>query len=194
MVGIFDCLITSLYILVTLWQKSGWNPPKNKAPTDFVGVLIISGGVEGIVWFPFAPRWRNGPLSLRKIQTSPDGSFSSTDAPNQWFSSQPAHTIKKPTIRSVFFWWEWLDSNQLRLKPTDLQSAPALQLRRTPELIRHNFYGMPHKALAKCGAGRGNRTLISSLEGLHTSLCTMPATKLKPTDYITNEIKIKNKI
>ena len=34
-------------------------------------------------------------------------------------------------------WWEWLDSNQLRLKPTDLQSAPALQLRRTPELIRH---------------------------------------------------------
>ena len=35
------------------------------------------------------------------------------------------------------FWWEWLDSNQLRLKPTDLQSAPALQLRRTPNpLVR----------------------------------------------------------
>ena len=33
------------------------------------------------------------------------------------------------------FWWEWLDSNQLRLKPTDLQSAPALQLRRTPNLL-----------------------------------------------------------
>ena len=46
-------------------------------------------------------------------------------------------TTKKPTQRSVFFWWEWLDSNQLRLKPTDLQSAPALQLRRTPELNRH---------------------------------------------------------
>ena len=30
----------------------------------------------------FAPYWRNGPLSLRKIQTSPNGSFSSTDAPN----------------------------------------------------------------------------------------------------------------
>lgn len=58
------------------------------------------------------------------------------------------------------FWWEWVDSNHLRLKPTDLQSAPALQLRRTPNL----------------GAGSGNRTRISSLEGLHTSLCTMPAT------------------
>ena len=34
---------TSLYILVTLWWESGWNPPKNKAPTDFVGVLIIPG-------------------------------------------------------------------------------------------------------------------------------------------------------
>ena len=73
---------TSLHILVTLWGESGWNPPKNKDPTDFVGVLIISGGVEGIVCFPFAPRWRNGPLSLRKIQTSPNGLFSSTDAPN----------------------------------------------------------------------------------------------------------------
>lgn len=35
------------------------------------------------------------------------------------------------------FWWEWLDSNQLRLKPTDLQSAPALQLRRTPNLVKN---------------------------------------------------------
>ena len=25
-------------------ENGGWNPPKNKAPTDFVGVLIISGG------------------------------------------------------------------------------------------------------------------------------------------------------
>ena len=39
-------------------------------------------------------------------------------------------------VRCIF-WWEWLDSNQLRLKPTDLQSAPALQLRRTPNpLVR----------------------------------------------------------
>ena len=51
---------TSLHILVTLWWEGG--------------------GDEGIVWFPFAPHWRNGPLSLRKIQTSPNGSFSSTDA------------------------------------------------------------------------------------------------------------------
>ena len=39
-------------------------------------------------------------------------------------------------MRGDFFWWEWLDSNQLRLKPTDLQSAPALQLRRTPNLVK----------------------------------------------------------
>lgn len=30
-----------------------------------------------------------------------------------------------------------MDSNHLRLKPTDLQSAPALQLRRTPNLIKN---------------------------------------------------------
>lgn len=35
---------------------------------------------------------------------------------------------------TFLFWWEWVDSNHLRLKPTDLQSAPALQLRRTPNL------------------------------------------------------------
>ena len=30
-----------------------------------------------------------------------------------------------------------MDSNHLRLKPTDLQSAPALQLRRTPNLVKN---------------------------------------------------------
>ena len=45
--------------------------------------------------------------------------------------------IKTPQTGCSYFWWEWLDSNQLRLKPTDLQSAPALQLRRTPNpLVR----------------------------------------------------------
>lgn len=35
------------------------------------------------------------------------------------------------------FWWEWVDSNHLSRKTTDLQSAPALQLRRTPtSLVR----------------------------------------------------------
>ena len=37
------------------------------------------------------------------------------------------------------FWWEWVDSNHLSLKTTDLQSAPALQLRRTPETTRTLF-------------------------------------------------------
>lgn len=41
------------------------------------------------------------------------------------------------------------------------------------------------------GAGSGNRTRISSLEGLHTSLCTMPATNSKPCDYILNLPKRK---
>ena len=37
---------TSVYILETLWWESDSNPPKNKAPTDFVGGLIIPGGDE----------------------------------------------------------------------------------------------------------------------------------------------------
>ena len=98
---------------------------------------------------------------------------------NQHIKTSCATGIIIPAQGGYYYsWWEWLDSNQLRLKPTDLQSAPALQLRRTPNL----------------GAGSGNRTRISSLEGLHTSLCTMPATNSKPTDYIINEIKIKQLI
>lgn len=96
-------------------------------------------------------------------------------------------SYKKPTQMPVFqcfYWWEWLDSNQLRLKPTDLQSAPALQLRRTPNLS---------KIISYLGAGSGNRTRISSLEGLHTSLCTMPATNVKRTDYILKFPKSKCK-
>ena len=125
-----------------------------------------------------------------------------------------------------------MDSNHLRLKPTDLQSAPALQLRRTPNLVKncqksedatilmqasvqsvhdrnqnqadsifHNFLvraagNRAYKNTTSCvisnelmfasqgypthwhpiASGSGNRTRISSLEGLHTSLCTMPAT------------------
>ena len=45
---------------------------------------------------------------------------------------------QKPTARvGLCFWWEWVDSNHLSRKTTDLQSAPALQLRRTPtSLVR----------------------------------------------------------
>ena len=60
-----------------------------------------------------------------------------------------------------------------------------------PNLSPRILVAVPHETLAKCGAGSGNRTRISSLEGLHTSLCTMPATNSKPCDYILNENKIK---
>ena len=82
------------------------------------------------------------------------------------------------------FWWEWVDSNHLRLKPTDLQSAPALQLRRTPRTFCASLLSQMHDtgflalAIASVkirGAGSGTRTRISSLEGLRTSPCTMPA-------------------
>ena len=54
------------------------------------------------------------------------------------YPATPPYQNKSTPFRGYFyFWWEWLDSNQLRLKPTDLQSAPALQLRRTPNpLVR----------------------------------------------------------
>ena len=52
--------------------------------------------------------------------------------------------------RECSFWWEWVDSNHLRLKPTDLQSAPALQLRRTP-----NLYSARLRQRLRCSNGRG---------------------------------------
>ena len=51
---------------------------------------------------------------------------------------------------------------------------------RTSSVIRQQIYSLPRLSNSGArpiyGAGSGNRTRISSLEGLHTSLCTMPAT------------------
>ena len=108
--------------------------------------------------------------------------------------SHPTHpntTTKNRPFGRFLFWWGWVDSNHLSHKTTDLQSAPALQLRRTPNLLEEQ----KKKSLVLhliLGASSGNRTRISSLEGLHTSLCTMPATNSKPCDYILNQIKIKH--
>ena len=69
---------------------------------------------------------------------------------------------------------------------------------RTSSGLSQQIYSLPRLSNSGArpilGAGSGNRTRISSLEGLHTSLCTMPATKSKPCDYILNENKIKNKV
>ena len=66
---------------------------------------------------------------------------------------------------------------------------------RTSSGLSQQIYSLPRLSNSGArpilGAGSGNRTRISSLEGLHTSLCTMPATKSKLNDYIINEIKIK---
>ena len=125
-------------------------------------------------------------------------------------STHPTLQNKKMTRLGHFlFWWEWVDSNHLRLKPTDLQSVPALQLRRTPRtfypparnkqrqpvfasLRRGTQFSILAIASVKIGgAGSGTRTRISSLEGLRTSPCTMPATSSQYADYIIYLIKIK---
>ena len=66
---------------------------------------------------------------------------------------------------------------------------------RTSSGLSQQIYSLPRLSNSGArpilGAGSGNRTRISSLEGLHTSLCTMPATNSKPCDYILNENKIK---
>ena len=109
-------------------------------------------------------------------------SFSLTHCRTSGSSSSQSLRNKNDRIkRSFYFWWERLDSNQLSRTTTDLQSAPALQLRRAP---LNFFLDRTPEALAKGGAGRGNRTLISSLEGLHTSLCTMPAIRSSVLKFI----------
>ena len=95
---------------------------------------------------------------------------------NLWFSSQPTTSLKRPTIKVGRFngGSGWI---------------------RTSSGLSQQIYSLPRLSNSGArpilGAGSGNRTRISSLEGLHTSLCTMPATKSKPNDYIINEIKIK---
>ena len=66
---------------------------------------------------------------------------------------------------------------------------------RTSSGLSQQIYSLPRLSNSGArpilGAGSGNRTRISSLEGLHTSLCTMPATNSEPSDYIPNKNKIK---
>ena len=66
---------------------------------------------------------------------------------------------------------------------------------RTSSGLSQQIYSLPRLsnsgARPVLGAGSGNRTRISSLEGLHTSLCTMPATNSELSDYISNKNKIK---
>ena len=60
---------------------------------------------------------------------------------------------KTDHLVGLCFWWEWVDSNHLSRKTTDLQSAPALQLRRTPRTR-----GLPHEASGEvwCGQRESN--------------------------------------
>ena len=72
--------------------------------------------------------------------------------PNPYTTSQN----KNAPFGTFLFWWEWVDSNHLRLKPTDLQSAPALQLRRTPNLYSARLrqwlrWAMDFQPLLRCG-------------------------------------------
>ena len=59
---------------------------------------------------------------------------------------------------------------------------------RTSSGLSQQIYSLPRLSNSGArpiyGAGSGNRTRISSLEGLHTSLCTMPATNCKRHHYI----------
>ena len=68
------------------------------------------------------------------------------------------YTNKKPTILGRHFLVGAGGVEPPQSMTTDLQSAPALRLRRAPETFT-----------TICGASSGNRTRISSLEGLHSS-------------------------
>ena len=95
------------------------------------------------------------------------------------FAKQKEKPVQIAWFSNIVIWWEWVDSNHLSRKTTDLQSAPALQLRRTPRTflsafakasVDTEFSDLACASVKIRGASRGNRTLISSLEGLHSSL------------------------
>ena len=72
---------------------------------------------------------------------------------------------QKPTVQvGLCFWWERVESNHLSQRQ-QIYSLPRLSdSGARPKLFTHAFATQIH------GASRGNRTLISSLEGLHSSL------------------------
>ena len=110
-------------IVSNQWFSSHHSITKQKTDLS-VGLCLV--GVGGLFVTTHSPhvRLKQRKACFRQLSCRTSGSHLTTLSPN-----------KKPTIRSVYVWWEWVDSNHLRLKPTDLQSAPALQLRRTPNLV-----------------------------------------------------------
>ncbi len=89
---------------------------------------------------------------------------------------------QKPPKRVVLvLWWEWVDSNHLSRKTTDLQSAPALQLRRTPK----TFWLRPPQSMVRAEGIRTYKNTMScviSNELMFASqgypIHTLPATSL----------------
>lgn len=103
-----------------------------------------------------------------------------------WGNRNPHFTkIKCPTQRGVFYYGGsgWIRTSSVIRQ--QIYSLPRLSNSGARPILFCHFHGLPYEVpWTKYGAGSGNRTRISSLEGLHTSLCTMPATNSKPTDYI----------
>ena len=99
---------------------------------------------------------------------------------------QPLIKTKTDQTGRFVFWWVRVDSDHLR-HSQQIYSLPRLSNSGAhPELIL--------TCHTKCGAGSGTRTRTSSLEGLRTSPCTMPAINQEQTDYILIYTKIKSKV
>ncbi len=98
---------------------------KNLVPAIFMIFLIVYSRIRSLG-------------TMCRLRATRDDFGARALPKSTWFRTRGSHLTthsqkQKPTIKvGLCFWWEWVDSNHLRLKPTDLQSAPALQLRRTP--------------------------------------------------------------
>ena len=107
--------------------KTGNNTKKSTAQ----GGVSYCGG-SGWIVIPNANTFASGPFHCALRACSEPNNLTIV-CPNPYTTAQN----KTDLLGRFVFWWEWVDSNHLRLKPTDLQSAPALQLRRTPNpLVR----------------------------------------------------------
>ena len=107
---------------------------------DDCGALFITHKIFQILWGPMLPQ--STCFRTKGILTKPRPTKTKTNRKGWFVFLVGAGGVEPP-----------------QSKTTDLQSAPALRLRRAPKTVT-----------TIRGASRGNRTLISSLEGLHSSL------------------------
>ena len=171
-----------IIILVRLPVKTAGNWVKKNIPRNYHGMFNITGGWWGVPWYTITKIYKNLVPAIfmiflivysrirhaRQLFTKISFSYGTVVPWRSCASTHPTLQNKKWPIRVIFYFG---GSGWIRTT-----SGLSQQIYSLPRLS--NSGARPELFLF--GAGSGTRTRTSSLEGLRTSPCTMPANFVSP--------------